>query len=105
MLFEGRFEGRMLCDCLLFEGGYGSYVLFVFEGPEEGRMFSPCLCRGSMQLVHVACLNQWRRSSANPRSYYQCEQCNYRYQLRRAWFAEILLDGRFVTLCSVMVRT
>jgi len=72
-------------------------------GPDEGRMFSPCLCRGSIQLVHVACLNQWRRSSANPRSYYQCEQCQYQYQLRRAWFATILLDKAFVSFLSVLV--
>jgi len=75
------------------------------EGPEEGRLFSPCLCRGSMQMVHVECLNEWRRSSQNPHSYYQCQQCHYQYQLRRAWFAPILLDKRFVTTISILVMT
>ncbi|GAB5368869.1 hypothetical protein AAMO2058_001356700 [Amorphochlora amoebiformis] len=71
-------------------------------GRDEGQMFSPCLCRGSMQVVHVSCLNEWRRSSANPRSYYRCEQCHYEYQLRRAWFAELLLDDSVVKTFSVL---
>ncbi len=72
-----------------------------FEGPELGPMFTPCLCRGSMALVHVECLNQWRRSSANPESYFRCEQCHYEYQLRRAWYAGVLLDNRLIVSASV----
>ena len=41
-----------------------------FAGEDAGRLFSPCLCRGSMGLVHVDCLNEWRSMSRNPRSFY-----------------------------------
>lgn len=42
---------------------------------ELGRLFSPCLCRGSVRYVHIECLNEWRRLSSNPNSYYECETC------------------------------
>lgn len=42
---------------------------------ELGRLFSPCLCRGSVRFVHIECLNEWRRLSSNPNSYYECETC------------------------------
>ena len=43
--------------------------------------------RGSMRYVHVGCLNRWRSLSNNPRSYYQCDSCNYKYNLQRTAFA------------------
>ncbi|EKX54165.1 hypothetical protein GUITHDRAFT_100414 [Guillardia theta CCMP2712] len=58
------------------------------NGPGDQRLFSPCLCRGSMRYVHVACLNRWRAVSNNPQSYYQCDSCRYKYNLRRTAFAE-----------------
>lgn len=61
-----------------------------FSGEESGRLFSPCLCRGSIGLIHVDCLNQWRNMSRNPRSYYGCEQCGYQYNLERTRAAVFL---------------
>ena len=34
-----------------------------------------------------ACPNRWRAMSANPRSYYQCDACQYQYNLQRTAFA------------------
>lgn len=70
-------------------------------GSELGRLFSPCKCTGSIRLVfahisklnlrngpfylkcpwnmqvHVECINTWRRMSANPKSYYECDMCKW----------------------------
>ena len=49
-----------------------------FCGEEAGRLFVPCRCRGSMKYVHPHCLNEWRATSVNARSYTHCDQCGYR---------------------------
>jgi len=35
-----------------------------------------------MRFVHPECLNEWRAQSANPRSFYQCDQCGYQYNIQ-----------------------
>ena len=62
------------------------------ETAETGRLFSPCRCDGSARFVHVACLNSWRASSSNQRSYYRCDTCHYEYRLQRLWLADVLLS-------------
>ena len=57
-----------------------------YAGAEAGRLFTPCLCRGSMAHVHVACLNEWRKQSLNPRSLYVCDACGYAYREQPALF-------------------
>ncbi|KIJ45542.1 hypothetical protein M422DRAFT_29667 [Sphaerobolus stellatus SS14] len=56
-------------------------------GTEEeltsGRLIRPCLCKGSMQYVHVKCLNQWRMSSGSKSAFYKCETCHYSYAFAR----------------------
>lgn len=74
----------------------------------DGRLFSPCLCSGTMALVHVKCINQWRRLSSNPTSYFQCDMCKYRYNIHRTQFATIIQSysvTKVVTalLCLIMV--
>ncbi|BGP36552.1 Vacuolar protein sorting-associated protein 13 [Rhodotorula kratochvilovae] len=47
-----------------------------FSGDDEdemGKLFSPCLCRGTSRHVHTKCLESWRKASANPRAFYQCD--------------------------------
>ena len=51
-------------------------------GAAEGRLFRPCLCKGTCAFVHVKCLERWRTSSTNPRSFYRCEACLFEYKLR-----------------------
>jgi hypothetical protein len=53
-----------------------------FGDEDVGRLISPCLCKGSMRFVHLDCLNQWRISAANATSYFQCDQCKYRYSIQ-----------------------
>ena len=66
-------------------------------GIEEGRLISPCLCRGTVRLVHVECLNAWRQASANPASLVRCDQCGYKYRVVRTQLASYLLDDRLIT--------
>ena len=61
-----------------------------------GRLISPCMCSGSMRYVHVTCLNDWRQESANPRSFYECDQCHYQYNVERTKWAAVLEDARVV---------
>ncbi|OAV92797.1 hypothetical protein PTTG_04943 [Puccinia triticina 1-1 BBBD Race 1] len=55
--------------------------------PSLGRFIQPCLCRGTMAFIHVGCLQRWRITSPSPKSFYRCDQCGYRYKLRRAKIA------------------
>lgn len=58
----------------------------------EDRLISPCKCRGTSKWIHLSCLTQWRLRSRNNKSFYQCDQCHYRYSFRRTQFAEVLLS-------------
>jgi len=62
----------------------------VNDIPLSGKLISPCKCKGSMKYVHINCLNEWRLNSANKSSYYQCDQCKYKYHFQRTKFAKIL---------------
>ena len=69
-----------------------------------GALFSPCLCTGSMRFVHASCLNEWRLHSANPRSFFQCDQCSYQYNVERTRWAQILESDRVVqTFAAVLL--
>ena len=77
---------------------------------EQGPLFRPCHCRGSMAWVHRECLDHWRRSSVNPRSFYRCDNCCCEYRFGRAFVAydrftlARLLDTRgAVHLLSMLV--
>ena len=49
-----------------------------------------------MGKVHLDCLNQWRAMSVNPQSFYQCDQCGYKYNVQRAEIATLLEKPAFV---------
>lgn len=74
-----------------------------FAGEEAGRLFAPCRCRGSIGKVHVSCLNAWRNMSANQRSYFQCDQCGYRYNVERAQWASKLENPDLAVALSAML--
>jgi len=71
--------------------------------PSLGRLIRPCLCRGTQAMVHVGCLQRWRRSAANRKSFWECDMCRFRYQLRRTKVAG-LAQNRFALGCMT-VRT
>jgi hypothetical protein len=61
---------------------------------ELGRLLAPCRCRGTMRLVHLHCLNQWRQLAPSPQSAVACDQCGYVYQFERTKLAELLLSSK-----------
>jgi len=70
---------------------------------ESGKLISPCKCKGSMKYVHVNCLNEWRLASTNNTSYYQCDQCKYKYNFQRTKFAKVLSNKLFIFLITILV--
>ena len=69
------------------------------------NMFRPCLCKGSMSFVHRDCLNEWRIRSANPRAFYECQQCRFRYDVRKVEWAEYVESKVFESLLVVCALT
>ena len=55
-----------------------------------------------MRFVHVTCLNEWRTMSANHRSFYQCDQCGYRYNLMRTEWASYLESSTTATVTATV---
>ena len=72
------------------------------EDQSEGHFICPCQCKGSMQYVHAHCLEQWRRSSTNPHSFYQCDQCCYHYSFTRTMISTILQHTYIKCILTVM---
>jgi hypothetical protein len=70
------------------------------------ELFRPCRCSGTMQHVHKSCLNSWRLNGDNPRSYYECPQCHYQYNLKRLPIADFVASpvlSKFVARFSVIL--
>ncbi|CAB4391082.1 unnamed protein product [Rhizophagus irregularis] len=60
-----------------------------FETYKKGKLISPCKCKGSLQYVHIGCLNQWRHSNVRAEASYRCEVCKYEYRFYRPRIAKI----------------
>ncbi|GBC01000.1 hypothetical protein RclHR1_04020026 [Rhizophagus clarus] len=76
-----------------------------FSGTEDesslGRLISPCLCKGTMRYVHVECLNQWRLRSQKKSSFFQCDECKYKYAFRRTTIAKFATNEFILTLVTL----
>ncbi|CAG8586789.1 14008_t:CDS:1 [Funneliformis mosseae] len=55
----------------------------------KGKLISPCKCKGSLQYIHLGCLNQWRNSNVREEASYRCEVCKYEYKFYRTRLAKI----------------
>eukprot|EP00924_Labyrinthula_sp_SR-Ha-C_P010101 maker-scaffold_40-snap-gene-2.67-mRNA-1 protein AED:0.07 eAED:0.09 QI:0/0/0.33/0.66/1/1/3/822/313 len=84
VLYKVSSNGRNTCNesqleqILGFEGGdYG----------EKGCLFRPCKCSGTIAWVHMECLDTWRNHSSNKKSFYECDQCKFKYKFGRAYGA------------------
>jgi len=65
------------------------------------RMIKPCKCKGTLEYVHIDCLNQWRATSTN--AFYECQVCKYKYELRRTLFAELLLSDNGALVFTILL--
>ena len=49
----------------------------------RSNLIAPCTCCGTQKYVHRTCLDDWRKMSVNPNSYYKCEVCSFTYVLQQ----------------------
>jgi hypothetical protein len=75
------------------------------DEPDLGRMISPCKCRGTMKYIHTDCLNAWRTSSARSTSFFQCDQCGYKYRLERTFWANLVMNEMVLSLVTLILFT
>ncbi|GAB0090396.1 hypothetical protein DMENIID0001_051250 [Sergentomyia squamirostris] len=94
-------------------------ICLMANTKDDDRLISPCHCRGSLELVHINCLERWL--DATGRTY--CELCLFRFQTtsvlrhsamaslriwyrhpfhRRLLFSDILLCVLFIILGFTM---
>lgn len=83
-------------------GDDGKICRICHGGAEDGRLISPCLCKGSMMFVHIACLQRWRAVGGS-RHYFRCDTCHYEYQLRRVAWARWLSKAWVSHVLTVIV--
>lgn len=70
---------------------------------EGGKLISPCLCKGTMKYVHATCLDTWRhtKTQTSP-SYFQCDQCLYKYNFHRTTLVNLLRMSLFLHACTFL---
>ncbi|RIA99398.1 hypothetical protein C1645_747237 [Glomus cerebriforme] len=68
-------------------------VISYSNSYDKGKLISPCKCKGSLQYVHIDCLNQWRHSNVREEASYRCEVCKYEYKFYRPRIAKIFSSG------------
>jgi predicted nucleic acid-binding Zn ribbon protein len=74
-----------------------------FEDEASSRFIAPCLCKGSQKWVHLNCLNQWRRTSANKTASSKCGTCNYDYKFERTFMVEVLDSSALMLIMVVLI--
>ena len=56
------------------------------ETDDTSNLISPCLCNGTVKYVHSDCLNQWRSSTINSNSFFECSECKFNYKLEEIYY-------------------
>ena len=56
-----------------------------------------------MAHVHPECLAEWRRTAANSRAFYSCEQCGTEYRIRQNALALALMSRNFIVGLTVVI--
>jgi hypothetical protein len=54
------------------------------------RLIKPCKCAGTLQHVHVDCLNRWRETSSTAHT--TCSVCGVEYRVTRTYLADVLMS-------------
>lgn len=76
------------------------------DGKENGYLFRPCECRGTMSMIHVECLEKWRRVSSKDDSVGKCDQCHFEYRYTtptKLTAARVLTSRLVMNIISVLV--
>ena len=75
----------------------------LFPASLASRM-SRCNCSGSMAWIHCSCLDHWRKSSANPKSFFECDTCHFKYRFGGTVVGDQLLMARLLgSRCAIHV--
>lgn len=53
-----------------------------FDSDNPNELISPCLCNGSSAYVHRTCLNNWRSTNTNGRTFKFCNVCQFEYVIQ-----------------------
>ena len=57
-------------------------ICFDTTNSPANPLFRPCACKGTMGFVHVDCLERWRQTSSNRKSFHRCDNCHYEYKFQ-----------------------
>uniref|UniRef100_A0A0A9X9H8 E3 ubiquitin-protein ligase MARCH3 n=1 Tax=Lygus hesperus TaxID=30085 RepID=A0A0A9X9H8_LYGHE len=68
------------------------------EGDQVEPLISPCMCRGTLSLVHRTCLQHWLAESDSS----NCELCRFRYMTKRV--PKYSLLGSFIAWLKLNTR-
>ncbi|CAG8626466.1 12788_t:CDS:1 [Acaulospora colombiana] len=69
----------------------------------KDRLISPCKCKGSLQYVHLSCLNEWRSTTLRQDASYRCEVCKYEYKFYRPKLAKVLESAIFLHTTTFII--
>ncbi|CAG8556672.1 2896_t:CDS:1 [Acaulospora morrowiae] len=69
----------------------------------KDRLISPCKCKGSLEYVHLSCLNKWRNNPVRHDASYRCEVCKYEYKFYRPRLAKIVESPLFLHTMTATV--
>ena len=73
------------------------------ETKENSALFSPCLCNGSIKMVHMHCLRHWRLVSTRADSKYRCEQCHHPYTFRYSCCSSFLIHPVTISCTTFLI--
>jgi hypothetical protein len=72
-------------------------ICFDSTDSRENPLFRPCLCKGTSAWVHMECLDTWRKTSVNPKSFYECDSCKFKYKFRTNYVGDQLFLARLLS--------
>lgn len=99
---------------------------FGAEDTAQDPLFRPCQCRGTSAWVHVGCLDTWRRTSVNPKSFHgegmlhttlysvfsfsltrlidfaECDACKFRYKMGTTMLGDQLNVARLLSTAGAI---
>lgn len=67
----------------------------------ELKMLRPCKCNGTLEWVHLDCLNQWRATS--PLAYTTCSVCQCAYRVRKSKWTEWIMHPTVLLMVAIVL--
>eukprot|EP01033_Poteriospumella_lacustris_P008409 gene8409-6071_t len=65
------------------------------------KMLRPCKCNGTLEWVHLDCLNQWRATS--PLAYTTCSVCQCPYRVRKSKLTEWIMHPTVLLIVAIVL--